>query len=183
MSQKANAASPNGGSLNSVPTLALRGGLSGEFVDFHLLPSLLADFDGSPRSAAMGRWAELLVAHSFNARHIDLDWEGLAADVAAIVHWACIDFAHAEALAKDIEINRDVATHRVGVPPDPDLPPGASLERHWERVMEFYSEHPRLGGQVPFSFREELALVKLIGFCGLLREVTIGLACPGLAEA
>ena len=101
-------------------------------------------------------------------------------EVGAIVHWACIDFARAEALATDIEINRDVAMHRVGVPPDPDAPPGANLERHWERVMEFYDEHPRLGGRVPFSFGEELALVNLIGFCGLLREVAFEPGCLGL---
>ena len=95
----------------------------------------------------------------------------MPAEVGAIIHWACIDFAHAEALVTDIEINRDVAMHRVGVPPDPELPPGANLERHWERVMEFYQEHPRLRERVPFSFGEELALVKLIGFCGLIRTV------------
>ena len=264
MSRKANLASVNGEPRDSVPTLALRGGLSGEFVDFRLLPALLADFDDSPRNATIGRWVELLVERSFDARHIDPDGDRLAADVAAegawrfanrsrlivegrmtkagravaalaerdpaesreplvallgprieatlagqggapilplikraaqslaaptnlwvqvcpalmpieagaIVHWACVDFAHAEALVKDIEINRDVAMHRVGVPPDPDLPPGANLERHWERVTEFHSGQPRLGGRVPFSFGEQLALVKLIGFCGLLREVS-----------
>lgn len=266
MSKKANMASRNGGPLDSVPTLALRGGLSGEFVDFHLLPALLADFDDCPRSAAIGRWAELLVERSFDARHIDLDGDRLAAEVAAegawrladrtglvaegritdagravaalaerdpaesqellavilrprveaalagqgdapilpllkraaqslaastnlwvqvcpalmpvevgaIVHWACIDFAHAESLATDVEINRDVAMHRVGVPPDPDLPPGANLERHWERVMEFYSDHPRLGERVPFSLGEEWALVRLMEFCGQLRQAELG---------
>ena len=98
-------------------------------------------------------------------------------EVGAIVHWACINFAHAEALVRDIEINRDVAMHRVGRP-DPDTPADDRLERHWERVMEFYAEHPRLGGEVPFSFGEELALAKLLGFCGLMREVAIGLWPP-----
>ena len=60
MALKANVVGLNGGPLESIPTLALRGGLSGEFVDFHLLPALLADFDGSTRSAAIGLWAELL---------------------------------------------------------------------------------------------------------------------------
>ena len=41
-------------------------------------------------------------------------------EVGAIVHWACIDFFHAESLVKDIEINRDVAMHRGG-PPDKAL--------------------------------------------------------------
>ena len=49
----------------------LSGGLSRAFVDLHLLPTLLADFDGSLPSAPMGRWAELLEARGFNARHID----------------------------------------------------------------------------------------------------------------
>ena len=29
--------------VQAIPTLALRGGLSGQFVDFHLLPALLVD--------------------------------------------------------------------------------------------------------------------------------------------
>ena len=41
-------------------------------------------------------------------------------EVGTIVHWACIDFFHAESLVKDIEINRDVAMHRGG-------PPGKAL--------------------------------------------------------
>ena len=275
MSRKVNAAIPNGGPPDTVPTLALRGGLSGGFADFHLLPALLADFDGSPRSAAIGRWAELLVRRGFDARHIDLDCGKLASETAAegawrlaarpglieegrvtdaglavaalaerdpaesreflasllrprveaalagqggapilpllkraaqslavsknlwvlvcpalmpvevgaIVHWACIDFAHAEALVKEVEINRDVAMHRAGVPPDPDAPPGANLERHWKRVMEFYSGQPRLCERAPFSFGEELALVKLIGFCGLLSEVSPAPGCPCLGVA
>ena len=39
---------PNAGETSSVPTLALRGGLSGLFVDFDLLPDLLADLRRSP---------------------------------------------------------------------------------------------------------------------------------------
>ncbi len=264
----------NDGAAPSVPTLALRGGLSGEFVDFHLLPALLAAIDGSSRSAALRQWAELLEGRGFDDRHIDLDGNRLAAEVAAegawrlaertgliaedrltevgravaalaerdpaelreslavllrprveaalagqggapilpllkraarsldastnlwvrvcpalmpvevgaIVHWACIDFAHAEALVKDILINRDVAMHRVGVPPDPDAPPGANLERHWDRVMEFHGDHPGLGERVPFSFGEELALVRLIGFCGLMQEEFPKSGCSCLVD-
>ena len=47
-------------------------------------------------------------------------------------------------------------------PPNPDMSPGASLERNFELVMEFYISHPSLGGHVPFSISEELALTKLI---------------------
>ena len=265
MAASAKRGSAQGKATSPIPTLALRGGLSGEFVDFDLLPALLADFDGSRRSAAIGRWADLVAGHGFDSRHMDTDahrpastiaaegaWrlanrtgliarsgltaagKGVAAladkdpeslrealrptlrrgvedalvgqggapilpllkraaqsldtstnlwvrvcpalmpvEVGAIVHWACIDLAHAEDLVRDIEINRDVAMHRVGRP-DPDTQADDRLERHWERVMEFYSDQPRIGGRVPFSFGEELALVKLIGFCGLMREVVIG---------
>ena len=81
----------NGGAAAPLPTLALRGGLSGEFVDFHLLPALLADFGGSPRSAAIGQWAELLVACGFDARQIDPDADRLAAEVAAEGAWRLAD--------------------------------------------------------------------------------------------
>ena len=50
-------------------------------------------------------------------------------EVGAIVHWACIDFRHAESLVKDIEINRDVAMHRGGAP-GPDVSIEANRERH-----------------------------------------------------
>jgi len=70
-------------------------------------------------------------------------------EVGALGHWACIDFAHTELQVADIEINRDVAMHRVGSPV-PDAPPGANLERHFERVIEYWLEHPNFGGRVPF---------------------------------
>lgn len=274
MGSVANLGNVNGGASGSVPTLALRGGLSGEFLDFDLLPPLLADLDANASSPAVRRWAELLDAWGFDSRHFDPNGGRLASDVAAegawrlanrvgwvrdglstgdgkavaalagvggdarrqalapllrkgvervlvgqggapiapllvcaarrlaastnlwvrvcpallpvevgaIVHWACMDIGHAESLVADVEINRDVAMQRVG-PPSPDAPPGANLERHVERVMEFYMEHASLGERVPFSFGEELALTKLIGSCGLLREVEVGAGCPCLAEA
>lgn len=37
--------------------------------------------------------------------------------------------------------------------------------------MEYYIEQPGLGGRVPFSFGEELALCGLLGFCGLFSEL------------
>lgn len=46
--------------------------------------------------------------------------------------------------------------------PNPDVPPGANLERNFDRVMEFCMGRPSLGGRVPFSISEELALTKLI---------------------
>ena len=245
----------------AVPTLALRGGLCGEFVDFGLLPALVSILDRAGDTPAASRWAGLLDEWGFDSRHIDPDdgrsaaavaaegaWrmanrlglvrngqvteagEAVAAiagidaearqealapllrpgvesalagqggrpifplleraaqslaestnlwvrilpalmpvEVGAIVHWACIDCRHAESLVTDIEINRDVAMHRGG-PPEPDEPVEANRERHFERVMEFYMDQPGLRGRVPFSFGEELALSRLLAFCGLFFE-------------
>ena len=63
--------------------------------------------------------------------------------------------------------------------PAPGLPMGANLERHFDRVMEFYTSHATLGGRVPLSFGEELALVRLVGYCGLLQQRTLapGVSC------
>ena len=72
-------------------------------------------------------------------------------------------------LVRDIEFNRDVAMHRVG-PPNPNSPAGANAKRHFERVSEFYLEHPDLRERVPLTFGEEFALVRLLRYCGLLRE-------------
>ena len=265
---------PQGSGSAAVPTLALRGGLCGEFVDFGLLPALVSELNRASGDEPLTRWAALLDEVGFDFRHIDHDggrpasaiaaegaWrlasrvglvrdgrptdagqavaalvrvdaetmqealaplirsdveaalaghagkpiiplltraaQALAAstnlwvrvcpalmpvEVGAIVHWACIDFGHAETLVGDIGINRDVAMHRGG-PPNPDAPRRANLERHFERVMELYMAQPRLGGQVPFSFGEELAVVRLIGYCGLLREVEVEAGCPCLSEA
>ena len=255
----------------SIPTLALRGGLCGEFVDFNLMPVLLALLDPIHPTT---HWADLLEERGFDSHHMngpegersfaDVAAEGawrlanriglvqdgqateagqavaalagidaearqealapllrpgvesalagqggkpiiplleraaqnLAAstnlwvrvcpalmpiEVGAIVHWACIDFRHAESLVKDIEINREVAMHRGGSP-DPDVAIEANRERHFERVMEFYMDQPGLGGRVPFSFGEELALAKLLGYCWRLNEVDFESGLPCLAE-
>ena len=259
---------PTLGETPSAPSLALRGGLSGPFVDFDLLPELLADLDrlGGDRPDVLNRWSALLGSVGFDdlaidspesvvaqspsilaangawrlaerlglltlhgitapgrevaaladaprrrealaaalAPRVDAALRGLGglpilpllrgaarslaastnawvrecpglvpAEVAAIVHWACLDDRRARDLVRDVEVNRDAAMHRVG-PPDPAEPAGANAERHFERVLEFYAEHPHLGAQVPFSFAEELALAKLLRYCGLLHEHPLG---------
>ena len=256
----------DGEGISPIPTLALRGGISGVFVDFDLLPALFASINRSKaRRVIVARWARLLDKHGFEDRHIDSDdhpvaqpestlaaegaWrlaeymgfitagalmdtgrqvaefagldaatrqellapilaaavEGalvgqggapilpllrqaaqtlaesenlwvrecpglLPVEVGAIVHWACVDLQRAHTLVRDIEINRDIAMHRVG-PPNRRARAGANAERHFERVSEFYLEHSDLRERVPLTFGEELALVRLIGYCGLLREV------------
>ena len=70
-----------------------------------------------------------------------------------------------------------------GGPPNLDVSLEANRERHFERVMEFYMDQPGLGGRVPFSFGEDLAMAKLVGFCGLLWEMSLGPGCPCLAKA
>ena len=56
-----------------MPTLALRGGRSGLFVDFDLLPDLLADLGQRPgdRGEVVSRWAALLESAGFDGRAID----------------------------------------------------------------------------------------------------------------
>ena len=253
--------------ISPVPTLALRGGLSGVFTVFDHLPVLLAGLDDpGDRPETVARWAALLESFGFEDRHIDLDdypviqseatlaaegaWrfaesmvfiasgsltdtgrqvaefagldsagrrkalatmlaesvesalvgQGgapilplfrqaaqrlaesenlwvrecpglLPIEVGTIVHWVCVDLNHAYTLVRDIEINRDLAMHRVG-PPNPNAPAGANAERHFERVSEFYLEHPDLRERVPLTFGEEFALVRLLGYCGLLGEET-----------
>ena len=83
--------------------------------------------------------------------------------------WACVDLQYAPTLIRDIEINRDVATHRVGLP-NPDAPAGANAERHLEWVSEFYLEHSDPHERVPLRFGEELALIRLLGYCRLMVE-------------
>ena len=259
------------GETPSAPSLALRGGLSGPFVDFDLLPELLADLGrlGGDRPEVLNRWSALLDSVGFDdlainppesvvaqsasnlaangawrlaerlglltlhgitapgrevaapanaprrrealavalAPRVDAALRGLGrlpilpllrraarsltastnawvrecpglvpAEVGAIVHWACLDDRRVRDLVRDVEANRDAAMHRVG-PPDPAASAGANAERHFERVLEFYAEHPHLGARVPFSFGEEFALAKLLGYCGLLREYVVA---PGV---
>ena len=66
-------------------------------------------------------------------------------EVGAIVRWACIHVYHAGTLVEEFEINREVAMRRVGAP-NSGAAMGANSERHFERVMEFYADQPRLGG-------------------------------------
>ena len=94
-------------------------------------------------------------------------------EIGAIVYWASVDARRAHVLVRDIEINRDVAMHRVG-PPDQDAPPGTNAGRHFDRILEFYLAHRDLGGRVSFSFGEEMALARLLGYCGLFRQHVLG---------
>ena len=75
----------------------------------------------------------------------------LPIEIGTIVHWACVDLQHAHTLVREVEINWDLAMHRVG-PPNPNSPAGANAERHFERVSEFYLEHSDLRERVPLTF-------------------------------
>ena len=59
--------------------------------------------------------------------------------------------------------------YRVGLP-NRDAPAGANPERHFERVSEFYLEHSDLCERAPLTFGEELAPVRLLGYCRLFWE-------------
>ena len=97
----------------------------------------------------------------------------IAAEVGAIVHWACVNRRRAEELVNTIVSWRDVAMHRYPTR-DPSEKVGApAAQLHFDRVSEFYLEHPWLGERVRLSFAEELALSKLLAYCGLFDEASL----------
>ena len=96
----------------------------------------------------------------------------IPAEVSAIVHWACVSVRRAKELVDNIESWRDVAMHRYQTP-DPAAPVGSHARLHFDRVSEFYLEHQWLGERVRLSYAEELALCRLLAYCGLIREVAL----------
>ena len=90
-------------------------------------------------------------------------------EVSAIVHWAGVNPRRADELIDNIVSWRDVAMHRYQAP-NPAAEVGEHARLHFDRVSEFYLEHPWLGERVRFSFSEELALCKLIAWYRLFVE-------------
>ena len=91
----------------------------------------------------------------------------IPAEVGAIVHWASVDLMRANELVENIVSWRDTAMHRYPAP-DPVHPIGTHAEFHADKVSEFYEEHAWLGERVALSFGHELALYRLLRYCGLL---------------
>ena len=87
-------------------------------------------------------------------------------EVGAIVYWACINRRRAEELVDNIVSWRDVAMHRYQAP-SAAAEVGEHAQLHFDRVSEFYGEHPFLGEKVPWSFGEESALCRLLVYCDL----------------
>ena len=87
-------------------------------------------------------------------------------EVGAIVFWACVNRRRAGELVDNIVSWRDVAMHSYQAP-NAAAEVGEHAQLHFDRVAEFYGEHPWLGEKVPWSFGEELALCRLLGYCGL----------------
>ena len=90
-------------------------------------------------------------------------------ETGAIAHWARVNPGRAEDLVANIISWRDVAMHRYR-PPDPAAEVGSYSELHYERVSEFYLEHPWLAGRAALSYGEQMSLARLLGWCGLLRR-------------
>ena len=97
-------------------------------------------------------------------------------EVGAIVYWACVQVARTEQMLDNIVSWRDVAMHRYGAP-DPKAPPGANATLHFDAASEFYVGQRWLAGPVSTSFGEDLALARLLAYCGLFREEALG---PGV---
>ena len=98
----------------------------------------------------------------------------LPIEVGAIVHWARTNPPRAVALVEKAETWRDVAMHRFHGPPSSIASKEANAERHFDAVLKLYLENHWLAEDVPSSFAEELALAKLLGFCGFFREHSLG---------
>ena len=94
----------------------------------------------------------------------------LPIEVGTIVHWARTNPSRAVELVEKIGTWRDVDMHSVHRPPSSIASREANAERHFDAVVKFYLEHHWLAEDVPSSFAEELALAKLLGFCGFFRE-------------
>ena len=90
----------------------------------------------------------------------------IPAEVGAIVHWACVNLRRATELVDNIVSWRDAAMHRYEAP-NPGAPAGFNAGFHVDTVTDFYLEHAWLGEKVPMSFGEELALYRLLAYCGL----------------
>ena len=93
----------------------------------------------------------------------------LPVEVAAIVHWACIDIRYARRLARDIVTNRRAAMRGEGHP-EPGEHDDVIAERHHHRTTEFYLKDRAFLGQVPISFGEESASARLLAYCGLFDD-------------
>ena len=94
-------------------------------------------------------------------------------EVGTIVHWAGIDFAHAESVVADIVTNRGAATPRSGLL-ESDTSMELAREHLFLGVAMRYVKHAHLGRNVPFSLGEELALTKLLRCCGLFGGTDLG---------
>ena len=97
----------------------------------------------------------------------------LPIEMGAIVHWACVNEQRCRSLMTDLVTWRDVAMHSRGEP-DPRLGDEANMATHYEAVVGFYLSQPRLAERTPMHFSEEVAMVKLLDFAGLLKEMRLG---------
>lgn len=104
----------------------------------------------------------------------------LPIEVGAIIHWACVKAARARELVDNLVSWRDAAMHRHG-PPDPRAMPGENPTLHFDVVSEFYDSHAWLAGALRTSFAEDLAIFRLLAFCGAFREVPLAPSVSCLA--
>ena len=103
----------------------------------------------------------------------------LPLEMGAIVHWACIDTRKCRELLDNLVIWRDVAMHHHGWP-NPKNTKAENAATHYDATVDFYLSHPWLAERTPMSFGEEFAMVKLLDYCGLLEEKSLGTFMPYL---
>ena len=94
-------------------------------------------------------------------------------EIGALIYWAGVNVHKCRELLDNLVTWRDSAMHRYGWP-NPRASTKENAERHYDTVVDFYLSHPWLAERTPMPFGEELAMSKLLDFCGLLKEKAVG---------
>ena len=77
-------------------------------------------------------------------------------------------------LLDELIILRDVAMHRVGEPPNRRMSDAENTALHEELVTNFYLSHRDLAEDTTLPYCGTLAMIRLLGFTGLLHVRDIG---------
>ena len=98
----------------------------------------------------------------------------LPVEVETIVYWACVASPRCLKLLDELIILRDVAMHRVGEPPNRRMSDAENTALHEELVTNFYLSHRDLAEDTTLPYCGTLAMIRLLGFTGLLHVRDIG---------
>ena len=91
----------------------------------------------------------------------------------ALIYWAFEDPDHARRLCADLETYRDVAMHRVGVPPPDDGDPEDIQIVHETETVRLYQDTEELIARTGLTITEVRATAMLLVFAELLAEAPL----------